>query len=127
MRMSFRTTIGAFSTVLLAAACTPPAGSAGSTAVVPGPVMPSAGQQQRGWRVGTEEQADLWLHGFAMLTSDTGHVPFFLRGYKQEITALKRQRNVYTNLDANQQQLSQGFVRNPALTNAQFLAMYFTT
>jgi hypothetical protein len=127
MRTPFRNLLCACSAALVAAGCTPPAGSAGSTAGTPGPVMPSAGEQQHGWRVGTEEQVDLWLHGFAMLTSDTGHVPFFLRGYRQEITALKRQRNVYTNLDANQQQLSQGFVRNPALTNAQFLAMYFTS
>jgi len=83
--------------------------------------------QRRGWRVTTEEHVDLWLHGFAMLTSDTGHVPFFLRGYKQEIVALKHQQNIYTNLDANQQQLSQRFATNPALTNAQFLAMYFST
>ena len=73
----------------------------------------------------TKEHVDLWLHGFALLTSDTGRVPFFARGYKQQITALKRQRNVYSQLDANQQQLSQRFATNPALTNAQFLAMYF--
>lgn len=82
-------------------------------------------QPRPGWRVTTEEHVDLWLHGFAMLTSDTGHVPFFARGYKQEITALKRQKSVVTQLDANQQQLSARFVANPALTNGQFLAMYF--
>ena len=125
--MPFRTLLCAVSAALFAASCTPPPGAAGSTAAAPGPLGPANAPQQRGWRVGTEEQVDLWLHGFAMLTSDTGHVPFFLRGYKQEITALKRQRNVYTSLDANQQQLSQGFVRNPGLTNAQFLGMYFTT
>lgn len=79
----------------------------------------------RGWRVTTYEHVDLWLHGFAMLTSDTGHVPFFARGYKAQIKALKAQKNIYTNLDANQQQLSQRFATNPALANAQFLAMYF--
>jgi len=78
-----------------------------------------------GWQVKTAEHVDLWLHGFAMLTSDTGHVPFFARGYKQQITALKRQKSVLTQLDANQQQLSARFAANPALTNAQFLAMYF--
>jgi hypothetical protein len=76
--------------------------------------------------VATEEHVDLWLHGFALLTSDTGRVPFFARNYKQDITALKRQRNAFTNLDANQQQLSRGFATNPGLTNAQFLAMYFS-
>ena len=82
-------------------------------------------RQARRWRVTAREDVDLWLHGFAMLTSDTGHIPFFDRGYKQRITALKRQRNVFTLLDANQKELSQRFATNPQLTNAQFLAMYF--
>ena len=77
------------------------------------------------WRVSTLEHVDLWLHGFAMLTSDTGHVPFFARGYKAKVTAEKRQKNVYTLLDANQKDLSARFASNPGLTNAQFLAMYF--
>ena len=81
--------------------------------------------QAHAWRVTTKEHVDLWLHGFALLTSDTGHVPFFARGYKQQITTLKRQRNLFTLLDANQQQLSQRFAANPGLTSAQFLAMYF--
>lgn len=89
------------------------------------PVTSAGAATDRGWRVTTKEHVDLWLHGFALLTSDTGRVPFFARGYKQQITAVKRQRNVYTQLDANQQKLSQRFATNPALTNAQFLAMYF--
>jgi hypothetical protein len=80
-----------------------------------------------GWRIATMEHVDLWLHGYAMLTSDTGHVPFFARGYKQEIKEAKRQKNIYTNLDANQTELSQRFAANPALANGQFLAMYFTS
>jgi hypothetical protein len=85
-----------------------------------------AGTQARpGWQIKTAEHVDLWLHGFALLTSDTGHVPFFARGYKQEITALKRQKSVLSQLDANRQELSARFAANPALTNGQFLAMYF--
>lgn len=80
-----------------------------------------------GWRVTTQEHVDLWLHGFAMLTSDTGKVTFFARGYKQEMTALKKQRGIVTNLDANQQQLQQRFAASPALANAQFVAMYFSS
>ncbi len=83
------------------------------------------GMPTNGWRVTTLEHVDLWLHGFALLTSDTGRVPFFARGYKQQITALKRQRNLFTNLDANQADLSARFATNPGLTNAQFVAMYF--
>jgi hypothetical protein len=77
------------------------------------------------WRVSTLEHVDLWLHGFATLTSDTGHVPFFARGYKAKVTAEKRAKNIYTLLDANQKELSSRFAANPALANAQFLAMYF--
>lgn len=88
------------------------------------PVAPSAPPT---WRVATLEHVDLWLHGFAMLTSDTGHVPFFARGYKQQIVAAKREKSIVTQLDANQQTLSARFAANPALTNAQFLAMYFSS
>jgi hypothetical protein len=78
-----------------------------------------------GWHVTTLEHVDLWLHGFALLTSDTGKVTFFARGYKQQITALKRQKNIFTQLDANQKDLSARFATTPTLANAQFLAMYF--
>src|SRR6185503_16981503 len=100
--------------------------SSPSTSPSPAANTSGAPTQTRGWRVTTYEHVDLWLHGFAMLTSDTGHVPFFARGYKAQIKAAKAQKNIYTNLDANQQQLSQRFATNPALANAQFLAMYFS-
>jgi hypothetical protein len=77
------------------------------------------------WRVATLEHVDLWLHGFALLTSDTGRVPFFARGYKLQVTAQKRQKNLFTQLDANQPNLSARFATNPGLANAQFVAMYF--
>jgi len=100
---------------------TPGPTPAGST------TAPANGGQSRApsWRLATLEHVDLWLHGFALLTSDTGHVPFFARGYKQRIVAAKRQRNLFTQLDANQQDLSARFASNPALANAQFVAMYF--
>ena len=94
-----------------------PAAALGARVPVPAP----------GWRLATLEHVDLWLHGYAMLTSDTGHVPFFDRGYKQQVIALKHQRNIYTTLDANQTELSARFAANPALANGQFLAMYFTS
>ncbi len=120
------------SAALFAAGCATGA-AGGGTSATPAPAPSGTasgtgvGSQARPWRVTTYEHVDLWLHGFAMLTSDTGHVPFFARGYKQEIAARKKQQNVYTNLDANQQQLSQRFAANPALANAQFLAMYFSS
>lgn len=120
------------SLVLIATACIAPAGyRSGRVGPTSSRFRTAAtfehGAQQRGWRVTTAEQVDLWLHGFALLTSDTGRVPFFARGYKQQITAIKRQRNVFTLLDANQHELSSRFATNPELANAQFLAMYFPT
>lgn len=112
-------------TLLLATACATVGAGSSTSSAGNVPVTSAGAPTDHGWRVTTKEHVDLWLHGFALLTSDTGRVPFFVRGYKQQITALKRQRNVYTQLDANQQKLSQRFATNPALTNAQFLAMYF--
>ncbi len=107
----------AFACATIGAASASPSGTAG-----PSPEYRPAAP---GWRVSAREDVDLWLHGFAMLTSDTGRVPFFARGYKQAMLARKRQQHVVTLLDANQQTLSARFAANPALTNAQFLAMYF--
>ncbi|MDB4877113.1 MAG: hypothetical protein JWM41_3559 [Gemmatimonadetes bacterium] len=101
------------------AAASSPSGTTSSGIGLPVPAQTSA------WRVTTLEHVDLWLHGFALLTSDTGRVPFFARGYKQQVTALKRQRNLFTQLDANQHDLSARFATNPGLANAQFVAMYF--
>ena len=116
-----------FGATLAVAGCASAGSSSSSTSSSPAASTTGAPTQTRGWRVMTKEHVDLWLHGFALLTSDTGHVPFFARGYKQQVTALKRQRNVFTQLDANQQDLSRRFATNPSLTNAQFLAMYFNS
>jgi hypothetical protein len=82
-------------------------------------------QPEQGWSTATREHVDLWLHGFALLTSDTARVPYFQRGYRQRMLDLKRQRNVLTSLDANRDKLSARFATNPGLVNAQFVAMYF--
>ncbi len=108
----------------LAACATGGLGGIGSSTGTASPVSGGAAPAP-GWRVNTREDVDLWLHGFAMLTTDTGRVTFFSRGYKQRITAIKRQKNILTALDANQPQLSARVATNPSLTNAQFLAMYF--
>jgi hypothetical protein len=121
----------AFATMLVAAGCA--SGGASASEMISGRATPAsttpattgASRAPAAWRLATLEHVDLWLHGFALLTSDTGHVPFFARGYKQRITAAKRQRNLFTQLDANQQNLSARFASNPSLTNAQFVAMYF--
>jgi hypothetical protein len=122
----------AMATLMASAACTTAGGArTSSQSAMPArnsatPTPPPT-TQAPAWRVTTKEHVDLWLHGFAMLTSDTGHVPFFERGYKQATVAAKRQKNVFSQLDANQKDLSARFAANPALTNAQFLAMYFSS
>ncbi len=127
MRSSLR--IPAVSGALALTACAASGGGSGFAHA--GAASPPASVEHRaaapGWRLATLEHVDLWLHGYAMLTSDTGHVPFFDRGYKQQVTALKRQKNVFSALDANQTELSQRFAANPALANGQFLAMYFSS
>lgn len=84
-------------------------------------------RENAAWRVVTMEHVDLWFHGFAMLTSDTGYVPFFARGYRQRITTAKRLEKIVTLLDVNQPSLSARFATTPSLANAQFLAMYFSS
>jgi hypothetical protein len=81
----------------------------------------------QGWTISTREQADAWLHGFAMVMSDTTHVPIFARGYRADMEALKHQRNVSTSLDANAERLGARFAVEPTLINAQFLPLYFAS
>lgn len=77
------------------------------------------------WPVRTQEFVDVWLHGFAMIQDDTTTVPFFRRGYKAEMTDLKRRSNVTTQLDANTAKLRARLAANPQLVNAQFVPLYF--
>lgn len=77
------------------------------------------------WPTSAREHVDLWLHGYAVLTTDTARVPFFLRNYRQRMRQLKGQRNVVTQLDANFDRLSSRFLANPALVNGQFVPFYF--
>jgi hypothetical protein len=127
IRRSRRLRIAALAAATLLSACAPTGGGSSAPAPVGGGSPIDGGTAGPAWRVGTMEHVDLWLHGFALLTSDTAHVPFFARGYKQQVTAAKRQKNVFSQLDANQQELSARFAANPGLTNAQFLAMYFSS
>jgi hypothetical protein len=77
------------------------------------------------WPINTYEHVDLWLHGFAMIQDDTTLVPFFRRGYKAELSNLKRRANVTTQLDANMENLRSRFAINSRLVNAQFVPLYF--
>ena len=77
------------------------------------------------WPVKTREHVDLWLHGFALLQPDTTQVPFFQRGYRDQLTVAKNRANVTSLLDANRDQLTRRFAVNRDLVGAQFLALYF--
>jgi hypothetical protein len=77
------------------------------------------------WPVKTREHVDLWLHGFAMISADTTKIPFFKRGYRDQLTVLKNSANVTTMLDANRAQLQARLTANPGLVNAQFIVLYF--
>lgn len=101
-------------------------GMGGGTAPEPGP----AGQNSvpaAQWPMNTYEHVDLWLHGFAMIQDDTTLVPYFLRGYKTQMSELKRRANVTTQLDANVARLRQRFAQSPRLVNAQFVPLYFSS
>lgn len=78
------------------------------------------------WPVRTREHLDLWLHSYALLTNDTTLVPYFSRGYRDRLMALRRQRGISTQLDANRSALAQRFATNPELATAgQFVPLYF--
>ena len=79
------------------------------------------------WGIKTREHLDLWLHGFAMVQDDSSLVPYFRRGYKNNLNAIKSRSNIVTQLDANNARLHARFASNPQLVNAQFLALYFDT
>ncbi len=79
------------------------------------------------WPINTYEHVDLWLHGFAMIQDDTTLVPYFRRGYKAEMSDLKRRANVTTQLDANVSNLRNRLAQNERLINAQFVALYFAS
>src|SRR5437764_5369736 len=77
------------------------------------------------WGIKTREQVDLWLHGFAMVQDDSSLVPYFRRGYKSNMQALKSRSNIITQLHANNAKLHARFALNAQLVNAQFLPLYF--
>ncbi|NUR36260.1 MAG: hypothetical protein HOQ17_06665 [Gemmatimonadaceae bacterium] len=78
------------------------------------------------WPVRTREHVDLWLHAYALLTPDSTLVPYFRRGYAERVNALRRQRGITNQLDANRTTLLERINVNPALaTNGQFLPLYF--
>ena len=89
--------------------------------------LPGASMQAVKWPLRTREHVDLWLHGFAMISEDTSPVPFFRRGYRQALAAARNKASAVTDLDVNRDALARRLRENPALVNAQFLALSFRT
>jgi hypothetical protein len=78
------------------------------------------------WPVRSREHVDLWLHSYALLAPDTVLVPYYRRGYRDRLFALRRQHGVSTLLDTNRARLQRGIMATPALgTNPQFVPLYF--
>src|SRR5689334_2133186 len=123
---STRLTFVAAALCALGTACATTVGQQGVTTAAaaggPGTISPDAQ-----WPTSTREHVDLWLHGYAMLTSDTARIPFFRRGYRMRMRDLRSRRGVLTQLDANADKLSARFVANPSLVNGQFIPFYFSS
>ncbi|HEU4641787.1 MAG TPA: hypothetical protein VFS44_04970 [Gemmatimonadaceae bacterium] len=97
----------------------------GGTAAPAAAPQASTAAPQATWPVRTRYHVDLWLHGYAMLQQDTTLVPYFKRGYHDQLAALKKRANVFTQLDANREQLRRRLAANPGLVGGQFLPLYF--
>jgi hypothetical protein len=83
---------------------------------------------QATWPVRTREHVDLWLHAYALLTPDSTLVPYFRRGYRDQMLALRRQRGVTSLLDANRARLLERLTVQPSLaTGPQFMPFYFAS
>lgn len=122
----------AFSAVVLTglcsitfSACATSSGGAGSgSGSTATPVIPARVSQ---WNIKTREHVDLWLHGFAMLQADSSLIPFFRRGYRDDMVVLKNRANVMTQLDVNVDRLQARLTENASLINAQFIPLYFSS
>jgi hypothetical protein len=99
-----------------------PAGGAATTQGGSTPLV------QATWPVRTREHVDLWLHADALLTPDSALVPYFRRGYRDQMLALRRQRGVTSLLDANRARLLERLAVQPSLaTGPQFMPFYFAS
>ena len=110
---------------LLLAGC---ASSGGAAAGERGAGERAAAQPQRpeeNWPIKTRYHLDLWLHGYAMVQQDTTLVPYFKRGYGDQMAALKNRGNVYTDLDRYRTQLRAQMASSQTILGGQFLPLYF--
>jgi hypothetical protein len=100
---------------------TPPSASAPAN-------QPAAPLVAATWPLRTREHVDVWLHGYAMLTTDSMLVPYFERGYRDRMAALRRQRGITTMLDNSRERLVERIRVQPSLaTGPQFIPFYFAS
>ena len=124
MRMS---SFGRIAAVLLVAGCASASSAGNGTTADPASTSSGASRIDSPWPIKTRSHIDLWLHGFAMLQDDTTRVPYFRRGYRDQMVVLRNQANITTMLDANRDKLRARFAINRSLINAQFLAFQFAS
>jgi hypothetical protein len=120
--------------LLVVAGCATSTTSSPTRAPSPSPAAPSSTQGgttplvQATWPVRTREHVDLWLHAYALLTPDSNLVPYFRRGYRDQVIAVRRQRGISTLLDTSRPKLLERIAVNPSLaTGPQFLPFYFAS
>ena len=71
----------------------------------------------------TRYVVDLWLHGLAMLSTDSSRTPPFQLGYRDAMIVEKNSRNIITQLDQNREMLQHGLRVNPRLMDGARLAL----
>ena len=111
---------------LALSACSPGSGGSATPAPAPGETGSTA-TADRPWPMKTRFHVDLWLHGFAMVQDDTAMIPYFQRGYRDQLVVRRNQAGVTTQLDQNRDRLRTRLAANPGLINAQFLILDATS
>ena len=124
IRAALRLTFVAGAAAAVLAACGA-ASQGGTTTPAPTGEPVAAAVNDAPWPIKTREHLDLWLHGFAMIQADTTKIPYFRRGYRDQMIVERNRRGVTTLLDQNRTALSARFAVNRNLVGAQFVALYF--
>ncbi|HEY2898160.1 MAG TPA: hypothetical protein VGJ12_13560 [Gemmatimonadaceae bacterium] len=126
MNRSQRSLVAAAGAALLASGCSGLVGASTQPEAEPAPAAPTISQEvigQTPWPVKTRYVVDLWLHGLAMLNTDSSRTPSFRRDYRDEMIVAKNSRNILTQLDQNAEMLQHGLRVNPRLMDGARLAL----
>ncbi len=103
-----------------------PAGAATRRSPVgPAPLSPALAAQSGvvRWPIKTAEHIDLWLHAFAMISSDSVPMPLYRRGYRDSMTVVKNRAGLFTSLDSNRTVLGKQLRTSNGYVLAQFLTL----